>query len=158
MSKCRHGGYAKSPVSGLCYKCKIEKLEAQLAESCEDMRSDYRVCPIAAKLEAQLEAVRKMKVDANQAEIVQTFRDLGARVAITSSVGDGFPDLVVQYRNQSVMWRGIETALVEIKDGSKPPSRRKLTPEQEKFHAVFNCHIVESVKDVYELLEINYQD
>ena len=99
---------------------------------------------------------RAKKVDANQPEIVQTFRDLGAKVAITSSAGDGFPDLVVQYRNPMV--RRIQTLLVEIKDGNKPPSKRKLTPDQEKFHAVFHCYIVESVKDVYELLEITYQD
>jgi len=99
---------------------------------------------------------RAKKVDANQAEIVQTFRDLGARVADTSGAGDGFPDLVVQYREP--MRGRLLTHLVEVKDGNKPPSRRKLTPAQEKFHAEFNCHIVESVKDVYELLEINYQD
>ena len=101
---------------------------------------------------------RAKKVDANQSEIVQTFRDLGARVAITSAAGDGFPDLVVQYRHPSKRWRGIETVLVEIKDSAKPPSARKLTPAQEKFHAEFLCHIVESVRDVYELLEVNYQD
>ena len=99
---------------------------------------------------------RAKKVDDNQKEIVQTFRDLGARVRVTSSEGNGFPDLVVQYR--SPMNRRLQTLLVEVKDGSKPPSRRKLTPEQEKFHAEFICYIVESVKDVYELLEINYCD
>ena len=98
----------------------------------------------------------KKKVDDNQKEIVQTLRDLGANVAITSSAGDGFPDLVVQHRRPQ---NGrIETLLVEVKDGTKSPSRRKLTPEQERFHAVFNCHIVESVKDCYELLEFVYQD
>ena len=96
------------------------------------------------------------KVDDNQKEIVDTFEALGARVAITSSAGNGFPDLVVQYRNPLV--RRIQTMLVEIKDGSKPPSRRKLTPDQEKFHGKFVCYIVETVKDVYELLEVTWQD
>jgi hypothetical protein len=100
---------------------------------------------------------RAKKVDANQAEIVQTFRDLRADVAITSSAGNGFPDLVVQYRYPSRRHRR-ETLLVEVKDGSKSPSRRKLTPEQEIFHAQFLCYIVETVKDVYELLEVSYQD
>lgn len=103
---------------------------------------------------------RAKKVDANQAEIVQTFRDLGARVAITSSAGDGFPDLVVQYRFPFNRYprKALETLLVEIKDGSLPPSKRRLNPRQEEFHTEFVCHIVESVRDVYELLEINYQD
>jgi len=100
---------------------------------------------------------RAKKVDANQADIVKTFRALGARVAITSSAGDGFPDLVVQY------WYShkpphVYTMLVEVKDGSKPPCERELTPKQEEFHAVFVCHIVETVQDVYDLLEINYVD
>ena len=104
---------------------------------------------------------RAKKVDANQAEIVKTFRSLGARVAITSSAGDGFPDLVVQYRypyRLDNIKHSLDTMLVEVKDGSKPPSKRRLTPEQEEFHAEFVCHIVESVQDVYDLLEINYQD
>ena len=98
------------------------------------------------------------KVDDNQKEIVQTFRDLGAKVAITSSAGNGFPDLVVQYRYILNRRKPISTLLVEVKDGSKPPSKRKLTPEQEDFHSIFVCHIVESVKDVYDLLEVTYQD
>jgi hypothetical protein len=100
---------------------------------------------------------RAKKVDANQPEIVDTFRQLGAKVAITSSAGDGFPDLVVQYRYPDMRY-GLHTLLVEVKDGAKPPSKRKLTPDQVKFHAIFNCHIVETIKDVYELLEVNYQD
>lgn len=102
---------------------------------------------------------RAKRVDANQPEIIQTFEDLGARVAITSSAGDGFPDLVVQYRFPTKLFnRSLATLLVEIKDGAKPPSKRKLTPKQEIFHAKFVCHIVETVRDVYELLEVNYQD
>jgi len=101
---------------------------------------------------------RAKKVDDNQKEIVQTFRNLGAQVAITSSAGAGFPDLVVQYRYPSRRCHNLETMLVEVKDGNKPPSHRKLTPVQEIFHEKFICHIVESVKDAYELLEINYVD
>ena len=99
---------------------------------------------------------RAKKVDDNQKEIVQTFRDLGAKVAITSSAGGGFPDLVVQYRYPQT--GRLETLLVEIKDFAKAPSRRRLTVAQEKFHTEFNCHIVESQKDVFELLEINFRD
>ena len=97
--------------------------------------------------------MRGGKVDANQGQIVTTFRDLGAKVAITSDAGGGFPDLVVEYNYPT---RGLRTLLVEIKDGSLSPSRRQLTDAQKVFHSIFSCHIVESVDDVYELLEINH--
>lgn len=38
------------------------------------------------------------KVDQNQAAIVEYFRKAGFSVAITSSIGKGFPDLVVSYK------------------------------------------------------------
>lgn len=95
---------------------------------------------------------RARKVDANQTELVNLGRELGAKIAITSAAGDGFPDTVWQFTDHSTRNRRLETALVEIKDGSLSPSRRKLTPAQEKFHAEFNCHIIECRADVFELL------
>jgi len=60
VSKCRHGGYAKSPVSGLCYKCKIEKLEAQLKAACDKVLLANEAAQAANTLrldaEKQLEA------------------------------------------------------------------------------------------------------
>ena len=64
MSKCRHGGYAKSPVSGLCYKCKIEKLEAQLKAACDKVLLANEAAQAANNLrldtEAQLEAAHTL--------------------------------------------------------------------------------------------------
>lgn len=68
---------------------------------------------------------RAAKVDDNQGEIVEYFRKAGFSVAITSSAGDGFPDLAIGKRGYTV--------LVEVKDGSKPPSAQKLRPKQVKF-------------------------
>ena len=96
------------------------------------------------------------KIDQNQPEIIRTFRELGAMVSVTSMVGQGFTDLVVQFRRPC---NGhIVTLLVEIKDGSLSPSRQSLTPQQKIFHSAWNCHIVTCVKDVYDLLEIDYHD
>lgn len=76
---------------------------------------------------------RAAKIDANQPEIVAALRSLGATVAITSTVGQGFPDICVGYRGRSI--------LMEVKDGSRPPSERKLTPDQKDFHAAWRGEI-----------------
>ena len=68
--------------------------------------------------------MRAGRVDANQPEIVRTFRDLGCSVAITSNVRDGFPDIVMGIHGINV--------LVEIKDGSKVPSKRDRRPKAAK--------------------------
>ena len=69
---------------------------------------------------------RAGRVDANHADIVAALRFFGASVVPTGGVGDGFPDLLVGYFG--------ETYLIEIKDGSKSPAERRLTPAQEKWH------------------------
>lgn len=70
---------------------------------------------------------RAAKIDANQPELVKGLRGHGYSVAITSMVGNGFPDVVV-----SSEWANM---LVEIKDPAKPPSARKLTKDQVTFHS-----------------------
>lgn len=68
---------------------------------------------------------RAAKVDANHAEVLQALRDIGCSVQPLHMVGQGCPDAAVGYRGQTV-W-------LEIKDGKKPPSARKLTPDQVKW-------------------------
>lgn len=80
---------------------------------------------------------RAAKVDANQAEIVLALRDAGCWVLDLSAVGQGCPDLLVH--GPVHPWHLV---LLEIKDGSKPPSARKLTPDQIKFHAGCNAPLV----------------
>lgn len=89
---------------------------------------------------------RAAKIDDNQPEIVAAFRRMGCTVAITSAVGAGFPDLVVSYRGKNLM--------VEVKDGSRPPSAQKLTADQEKFHAGWRApiYIVRDVGDAIALI------
>ena len=69
---------------------------------------------------------RRGRVDDNQKDVVKCLRKAGVSVSITSSVGDGFPDLAVGY--------GLRTVLVELKDGNKVQSARKLTPDEIKWH------------------------
>ncbi len=69
---------------------------------------------------------RDARVDANQPEIVKALRDIGATVLILSMVGQGSGDILVGYRDKNHYF--------EIKDGDKPPSKRRLTPMEVKFH------------------------
>ena len=99
---------------------------------------------------------RAAKVDSNQTEIVEYFRSQGCSVAITSGAGDGFPDLVVGVPPPiGLPVLGINL-LVEVKDGEKPPSARKLTVDQEKFHGDWRGQIavIESIEQAAELLEL----
>ncbi len=82
---------------------------------------------------------RKYKrTDANQTEVVEGLRKIGCSVAVTSAVGDGFPDIVVgrtDINGEKKNW------LVEIKDGNKPPSKRRISPDQIEFHGQWRGQI-----------------
>lgn len=69
---------------------------------------------------------RAARVDRNHAEIRDTLRDLCPVVDDMSHVGGGFPDLLVQLPGGAVVF-------VEVKDGQRPPSERKLKPGQVAF-------------------------
>lgn len=88
------------------------------------------------------------RTDANQKAIVDTLRACGVSVADTSALGDGFPDLVCGRHGVNYM--------LEIKDGDKSPSRRKLTADEELFHTEWRgtIFIVQSVQDALETLGV----
>ena len=88
----------------------------------------------------------RAKVDANQAEIVADLRKLGASVQSLTTVGKGCPDIVVGYMGVNLM--------VEIKDGSNPPSKRRLTQDEDKWHLewVGQVAIVENTRQARALL------
>ena len=86
---------------------------------------------------------RAARVDDNQRRIVSALRQIGATVFVTSSLGGGFPDLVVGYRGKNF--------LLEIKDGEKIPSKRRLTRDEEAFILSWNGS-VDVVKSVDEAI------
>lgn len=92
-------------------------------------------------------AMRKARTDTNQKELVKVMRQMGMSVAVTSSAHDGFTDTVVGF--------GGVTVLVEIKDGNKSLSRRKLTPAQVVFHDEFKgaITVIETVDQAIELVK-----
>lgn len=71
------------------------------------------------------------KRDGNHGEIRNLYRSIpGCVVFDSADVGKGFPDLVVG-------WMG-DVYLIEVKDGSLPPSKRKLTPDEREFNRLWS--------------------
>lgn len=86
------------------------------------------------------------RVDANQCAIVKAMRKQGAFVQMLSEVGHGVPDLLVGYAGK--------TALVEVKDGSKPPSAQALTGDQLAWHGAWRGGTLAIVNDVDGALRV----
>lgn len=88
---------------------------------------------------------RAARIDDNQPEIVEALRDAGCLVHSTAALGKGFPDLLVGYDGQ--------LCLLEVKDGSKVPSKRRLTPDETAWFNrwyEYRVYVVESVEDALE--------
>lgn len=90
---------------------------------------------------------RKSRVDSNQGEIVRALRQAGASVQCLHTIGRGTPDLLVGFRGFNF--------LLEIKDGSKPPSARRLTPDEERWHLEWQGQvtIVGSIDEAIKLIK-----
>lgn len=88
--------------------------------------------------------MRAARVDANQSIIVDALRAIGCEVFVASHIGKGFPDLMVLPPGKSA------PLLMEVKDGSKPYSAQKLTPDQVKFHSYWPVVVVNSVDAAIE--------
>jgi len=85
------------------------------------------------------------RVDENQNEIVTALRKCGAFVRIISQ-GDGIPDLLVGYKGYTI--------LMEVKDGDKSPSKRRLTEAEEEFFMGWKGGILVIVNSIEEALDI----
>src|ERR1700734_1671409 len=70
---------------------------------------------------------RRARIDDNQSAIVKALRQAGASVLSLSPMGGGCPDLLVGKNGLNL--------LLEIKDPTKKPSQRTLTPDEVEFHA-----------------------
>lgn len=93
-----------------------------------------------------VQPMRKAKVDTNQEVIVQALRAAGATVQSLAAVGHGVPDLLVGFRNQTV--------LLEVKDGAKRPSQRRLTEDQIKWHGQWNGGVLAIVDSAESALRV----
>ena len=86
---------------------------------------------------------RAARRDDNEKEIVLALRKAGAYVTFVD-----FPvDLIVGYQGRTIM--------LEVKDGNKPPSAQRLTPNEQKFHDEWTggeLYIVRCVKEAIDIL------
>lgn len=91
---------------------------------------------------------RRGKVDANHAAIVAHLKALGCSVQSLASVGGGVPDLLVGRRGVNV--------LIELKDGSKSPSERRLTPDQVEWHRRWagQVAVAETAQEAEEIMNV----
>ena len=90
--------------------------------------------------------------DDNQDEIVAALRAVGATVQTLHQLGRGVPDLLVG-------WRGVNL-LLEVKDGNKIPSKRRLTEDEAKWHDAWRGQVatVNSVDEALALLRVRVRD
>lgn len=84
-------------------------------------------------------------MDSNHRDVVEVLERAGCKVLSLAGMGDGTPDILV---SKGKKWM----ALVEIKDGNKPPSKRKLTDDEITFHANWPVTTVISPADALDKL------
>lgn len=77
---------------------------------------------------------RAARVDGNHVEIVKALQAIGCSVQSLASMGQGVPDLLCGYHGKNL--------LLEVKDGSKPPSARQLTADEQEWHARWGGQVV----------------
>lgn len=84
--------------------------------------------------------------DGNQDEIVNALEDVGATVTSVHQIGNGLPDILVGFRGINYLF--------EIKDGNKPPSKRRLTDDEKNWHKLWqgHCHVVKSVNEALDII------
>ena len=73
--------------------------------------------------------MRAARIDANHEQVVSALRAAGASVQSLAGVGKGVPDLLVGFQGK--------TLLMEVKDGKKTPSERRLTEDQVRWHGAW---------------------
>jgi Holliday junction resolvase len=90
--------------------------------------------------------MRAAKIDANHEQVVQALRAAGATVQSLAGVGKGVPDLLVGFQGK--------TLLMEVKDGRKVPSARRLTENQLKWHGAWRGGALAIVDGVDSALRV----
>lgn len=92
-------------------------------------------------------AYQACRTDANHAQISAAFKYLGCTVQSLHTIGGGCPDLLVGISGINLV--------VEVKDGRKVPSRRKLTPYEETWFRTWRGQrcVIKDVEEVQALVK-----
>lgn len=87
---------------------------------------------------------RAARIDGNHRDIADTLRGLGVSVVTISA--RGFPDLLCGYRGRNF--------LLEVKDGSRAASARRLSEDQVTFHKAWEgqAAVVRSVDEARRVI------
>jgi hypothetical protein len=88
---------------------------------------------------------KRARKDDNQDTIIEALRHTGATVQSIHTIGDGCPDLLVG--------KGGVNYLLEIKDGDKPLSAQRLTPDEMAWHSTW-AGLVWTVNSVEDALRV----
>ncbi len=87
---------------------------------------------------------RAARRDDNEQGIVKALRAIGCEVYFINQPAD----LIVGYCGK--------TLILEVKDGAKPPSARKLTPNEQKFFDTWNggpAYVVDSIDSALAVIK-----
>jgi hypothetical protein len=94
---------------------------------------------------------RACRQDQNHKAVFDALVSAGCVCTNTHMVGSGFPDICVGFRNDHGHPRII---LIEVKDGSKVPSKQKLTEDEQSWwnHWPGDAYVVRSAREAVELV------
>jgi Holliday junction resolvase len=95
---------------------------------------------------------RAARIDEAHTEIVAGLRKMGCSVLSLHAVGDGCPDILCGFRGVNL--------LLELKDGSKSPSRRELTPDELEFlvHWRGTAVVVKTLEEALEMMQVHTRE
>lgn len=85
------------------------------------------------------------RIDDNQKRIVKQLRQAGISVQSLAPMGKGVPDLLLGWQGRNI--------LIELKDGDKVLSARKLTDDEKNWHKNWKGRVFVA-KDLDEILTI----
>lgn len=87
------------------------------------------------------------RTDGNHKEIVKALREIGASVQSLAELGSGVPDILVGFRGKNYTF--------EIKDWRQPPNKRKLTPDEKKWHELWTGQVavIETFNEALAILQ-----
>lgn len=94
---------------------------------------------------------KRARIDDNQNEVVKALRSIGCMVQSLATIGNGCADLLVLSPFTSRMH------LLEVKDGRRPPSERRLTKDELRFGEFWDVSVVLSVDEALSAVGVGQQ-